>query len=508
MEASVKNIDGRRKRRYRVAVYAVCRSAREVDTAFDKLIELMLSERRESYLWGVMLDHAPSPLFRTFGDREIEERVRWRFTELCKRYPECGFFATLRGRRYSSDRCFRCENGLRGALLMLASGRDEGFSLRLTTGDTLERSDRMFVYGVAVGKETRLVPGVITSSSMREGAVCIPVGRANAFSAKREFIRSLRKDFAENYRVCGWFPLVPPRHLKTEVYRMMCENVARGGARRGKNALGIELAARCASNAVLALDNGVARYVCQAERDVDALVWEAIGVISLYSLHMLDASELGRSLEAFSLAVDCELLGTEAFNPGMLRIVLLLGAELAELMGVYGDAYIILSKRMVRQAEALRVNYESGARILKSPYSPSEMLAFRCEKTLMNEKFRGFTTLRRASDAFLYLFCREEDVKRELMRLLLSHGVGRNGIMAVDGAFFSGNALLLAVCAELREGVFSRLAFRIPEISSCSRIPEMLPNPCDGISVFPKNYRVIRGLIGQSGIERNNGFGM
>ena len=79
-----------RYRKYRVAVYAVCGSAYEVEIAFDRLIETMLSDRREDYFWGVMLDHAPSPLFRTFGDGEIEGRVRKRFDELCRDYPQCG----------------------------------------------------------------------------------------------------------------------------------------------------------------------------------------------------------------------------------------------------------------------------------------------------------------------------------------------------------------------------------------------------------------------------------
>ena len=135
-------------RRYRAAVYGVCGSASEVDSAFDRLIETMLSDRREDYFWGVMLDHAPSPLFRTFGDGEIEARVRKRFDELCRRYPSCGFFCLLRGRRYfgkGGNRYFRCEGGLYGAIRMLASGREEGFSLRLSTGDTVEHGDRIFI---------------------------------------------------------------------------------------------------------------------------------------------------------------------------------------------------------------------------------------------------------------------------------------------------------------------------------------------------------------------------
>ena len=100
----------KRVRRYRVAVYSQCGSFRDVDVAFDALTEAMLSDRREDYLWGVLLDYAPSPLFRTFGDYETEERVRDRFSEICSLYPECGFFAILRGRRYCGNGGFRCQD--------------------------------------------------------------------------------------------------------------------------------------------------------------------------------------------------------------------------------------------------------------------------------------------------------------------------------------------------------------------------------------------------------------
>ena len=76
-------------RRFRAAVYAVCGGIADVDRAFDRLILLMLSEKREAYFWGVMLDHSPSPLFRAFGDREIETRLKERFERICYEYPQC-----------------------------------------------------------------------------------------------------------------------------------------------------------------------------------------------------------------------------------------------------------------------------------------------------------------------------------------------------------------------------------------------------------------------------------
>ena len=107
---------GQRVRRYRAAVYMQCASERDVDRGFDLLIEMMLSDRREDYLWGVLMDLAPSSLFRTFGDYEIEARVRYRFDRLCAEYGECGRhfvrmnLATQRSRLL--DGLERLKNGL------------------------------------------------------------------------------------------------------------------------------------------------------------------------------------------------------------------------------------------------------------------------------------------------------------------------------------------------------------------------------------------------------------
>ena len=53
----------KRTRRYRAAVYAQCTSAREADSVFDRLTEMMLSEKRENYQWGALIDLSPSSLF-------------------------------------------------------------------------------------------------------------------------------------------------------------------------------------------------------------------------------------------------------------------------------------------------------------------------------------------------------------------------------------------------------------------------------------------------------------
>ncbi|MBR2460700.1 MAG: hypothetical protein IKB34_05685 [Clostridia bacterium] len=494
-------------RRYRAAIYAVCDGVSEVDRAFDMLVSLMLSERRESYLWGVMLDHAPASLFRTFGDREIEDRVRMRFDELRSSYPECGFFCFLRGRRYGKDRVFRCENGLPGALRMLAGGRDEGFSLRLSTGDRVEHSDRMFVCGTESIAVLRMLPGTVTSSGALGDAVSVTVGHSPAMAARWAYRGQVYGDFSRNCRVCGWLPLVSPLSAKAEIYRIYLGNSRRAPAKRSRSVgrVNDRIAEQCAAEAFLKcftaeslrgrtergtlLCKEVKQYTAEGETMADVTSWKLIGGISLYCLGRIDAVNLEKIMTECISALESACPEERSENPGFVRIALLIGASFADGMEIYDSEFCRISVKLGEMAEYIRREYEFGRRVLRSPFSPSEMLAFRCEDTLMREVFRGFAALRRLSDCFLYLLSDSDERKIRLRRLLVCRGFGKTGLSAADGTFFSGNALLLALCAEFEGKTFSRMAGSVPEITACRCVIGMLPEPTDALMLRGLDYK-------------------
>ena len=512
-------------RRCRAAVYAVCGGVKEVDRAFECLEALMLSERRESYYWGVMLDHAPGALYRTFGDREMEERARTRFSELCRKYKSCGFFCLLRSRRYGKDRVFRCENGLSGALRMLAGGRDEGFDLRLSTGDRVERSDRMLVLSIGNRDMPPIAPGTLSCSEGNAGAVMIPFPGQSGMDARRGFRRVLEGASTGNYRVFGWFPLICSPKTKTIMHRLTApffemrrisvgamEGVSRVGrgevwlreweseraGDRNSNSprfgVDIGLAARLAASC-FKHDDGTAveRYVIRSERRADIEAWSLIAGMSLYALGEIDAVILRDLMEKSRKALTIDGAPCDAFNPGLVRIALLISSLWADAMEVYDGGFANISESFGEAAEYMRVEYESGRRLLRAPFSPSEMLVYRCENVTNNGVFRGFAALRRLSDCFLYVLFGSEDEKRKLLRELLSSGFGSYGICAENGAFYSGNALLVALCAELKTRCFSRALASVPELLACRSIGALLPEAKMSRTFFSDGFKLFFG---------------
>lgn len=462
----------KRVRRYRVAVYSQCGSFRDVDVAFDALAEAMLSDRREDYLWGVLLDYAPSPLFRTFGDYETEERVRERFSEICSLYPECGFFSILRGRRYCGSGGFRCENGISGAVKALMSGKSDGCSVRLSTGDTPEHSERVFLWDIRGGSVFPLMPCDITRSSLHGGSVAVSRGGCSEKRVKQYFADSLKRDYRRNYRVCGWlsFPSAPAEEVS--VYR--CFSVPKRRRGGGDVGLNSEKAFHCVKRFFL-LENGsfsvsLLTDIC----NTDELAAAVFACVSLWGMGAVDAVNLRETLFFLTNSTLTKGCSGDGASAGFLRIALLVGAEFCDGMGECGEEFFQLAANMRAIAERLRVEYECGALPSPAPFLPCEMLAFRVSGENCASYFGGFTALKRLCDRFLYLFSDRRSDLRGILNWLLSAGIDENGLLG-DKDRFIRNALLLSVSAQLCNGSFSRIAARIPELRACARLFEALP---------------------------------
>lgn len=489
MNGRTKDVGAVRKRRYRAAVYSVCGGLKDVDRAFDALISLMLSERREDHYWGVMLDHAPSPLFRAFGDGEIEARIKKRFSELCESYPFCGFFCILRGRRYGAGRVFMCENGLGGALRLLAGGRGEGAALRLNTGDTVEHSERVFVYCLGREDGISFFPGTVSDSACIEGAVAFISEGDRGFAAKRRFLKSVNGNISENYHVCGWFPLVFSQRCEISEYRREIRYPYISGrvkksfsdTERGRHSVaweGMETAIICAEKGCGVFErnsDGATLYAESAESEADILAWRSIASIALYSLGRLDSDIF------IAFAEDCVRRIGELFcrydicSPGYIRISLLFIAAFCRELCIYQERAFIAADAATALAEKMRIAYESGESKLRTPLAPCEALAFRCFSERGTAVFRGFTALNRLCDCFLYLVVGDERAINGMGKDLFFRGFGRCGIMAAGGAHMTANCLALAFIAEKRLGTFSKAFRSEPELFSVSPVVNALP---------------------------------
>ena len=378
-----------RYRKYRVAVYAVCGSAYEVEIAFDRLIETMLSDRREDYFWGVMLDHAPSPLFRTFGDGEIEGRVRKRFDELCRDYPQCGFFCLLRGRRYAGNgggECFKCEDGLYGAIKMLAGGKDEGFTLRLSTGDTVEHSDRVFIRDIRGGDGwDGIFPGDISRSSLMDGAVFLVSGVMGDARAKKRFLRGVFDENTENYRVIGWVKFPLNRSDQVNLYRLA--DITRSDTEKQIfRKIDIESAVECAERGFMCFDNRVDGGAPRPETD-DGCAWEILVDISLAALGRIDAVNLQKRLTfRFACAREAIKAG-KVSEAAFLRVILLACAAFCDTLGTCDEMFYTLATEARGIAELLRCEYELDGCEEIAYFMPCEMVAYRMRADYENSFF-------------------------------------------------------------------------------------------------------------------------
>ena len=466
-----RGVEGKKVRRYRVAVYTQCGSVREVDAAFDTLIETMLSDRREDYLWGVLIDHAPSQLFRTLGDYEIEERTRARFEGICLDYPECGFFCILRGRRYCGNGGFRCEGGMYGAVRILLGGRSDGCAIRLCTGDTVEHSERIFIRDIRGGM-LPLLPCDVTRSSLIPDTVAV-CGRQPSSTVKKWFSKCLRGDYSGNYRAVGWFNFPFSSNDTVNAYRVFCPERSRRVEKRG-DGVNAEKAFDCAKRSFIrAAREGIS--LSYPKWEADGLAAALFAYVAVGDNMALDAVNLRETLDHITKMIADGGNVVKNGSAGFLRIALLISSAFCDGMGQYGEEYYSLALEMKRRAEDLRVAYESGRRRAVSPFLPCEMLAFRICGEQEARFFGGFTALKRICDCFCYLFSGKREQLCAMLTALLSEGFGECGVPDAEGEGMTRNALLLCVSSELCRGTFSKLAARVPEIRACAPLLSALP---------------------------------
>ena len=456
-----------------MAAYVLCYSERDVDAVFDSLTEMMLSERREDYFWGALIDLAPSTLFRTFGDHEIEERVRFRFERICADYGNCGFFAILRGRRYCGNGEFRCEDGIYGALKLLASGYGEGCSLRLSTDDTVECSNRIFVWDTRGSCGFPLFPCDITRSSFFGGTVALCCDHGTASGVRKRFLKALYGDFSENYRVIGWVSFPHSHSDGIDIYRV---NTPERRARRVTvKAMDGDIGDKAFFYAKRPFLEEGGLSVGRGERvSSDRLAALLFAYTAIGDVGAIDTVNLREKL---SDTVKTLRFASFAANgsAGFLRIALLVASAFCEGMGGYGEEFYTLASEMRDMAEVTRLAYESGRASSSSPFLPAEMLAFHVSGDGKRRFFAGFTAPIRLCDRFIYLFSASGERLDGTLRELISGGFGERGIErggAEDGML---NSLLLSVCAERKKSTFSRIVARVPELRACRTLIYSLP---------------------------------
>ena len=154
--------------------------------------------------------------------------------------------------------------------------------------------------------------------------------------------------------------------------------------------------------------------------------------------------------------------------------MLLLTAAFCDTLGTYGDGFYKLAAYSKELAEEIRRTFEPDGARRVAYFMPCEMVAFRVTAADA-VAFGGFASLRRLSDRALYLFRGGEGDMRWLFADLVSEGFGRRGVIRNGQYCRASSALLLAVCAERQNGVFSRISARIPEIRASTRVLAALP---------------------------------
>ena len=468
---------GQRVRRYRAAVYMQCASERDVDRGFDLLIEMMLSDRREDYLWGVLMDLAPSSLFRTFGDYEIEARVRYRFDRLCSEYADCGFFAILRGRRYGGRNGFRCEGGIYGALKVLAGGCGEGCSLRFCTNDAVKRSDRVFIWDARGSESVPFFPCDITRSSYLKGTVILSADGGLCFGVRRRLVKSINGENAGSYRVIGWlsFPFEPTDAVSAYGIYTPEKRIFTGVVRSRSGGRIYELAVEHAGRFFAIMVESGEGFARMRSEGIDRISAALIAYVALGELGLIDAVNLRKILSCVAEALPEEHNGALGGSMGFLRLALLISSAFCDGMGSYGEEFYAISAKLKNYAERLRLEWESGRIESDTPFLPCETLVFRRLGVRKKGVFMGFTAANRLCDRFLYLFSGDAIRQERMIVELLSCGFGEYGIEARNEDSLILNALLIALCAERQRGVFSKIFVRIPEFRACRCFFTALP---------------------------------
>lgn len=478
------------ERRRCAAVYAVCRSAADIDRALGRILSLAYTESRERYVWGLLLDLSPSLIFRACGDAVIEERVRRCFLELEAALSTCACFALLRGRRYGIDRVYRCEGGLRGALSALSRltsrSEDDVSEFTLSLGAFSDpicdgiSCESIFILQTAEYADNAL-PGTVSRSAELGTKVAVLPRRATAFSHARHKRRGNSRGIAEKtadrlYECDGWFTLGDDRDGgDARIYHYASSAERRGyprprGDRRrnGKMALHTSERAECAAECVdgclcaaFGLDMGereAKRRISELWLGEDECRCTAVGELllsatAIYALGRLELSALRNVYDALCDELEtCFVLGTRIAAPAFLRLALLICASEAEALGVDMSVMYLVCGRLKRLAELLRRRCEDG----RCAVSEQQLHLCTAEGTV----------------CLHYLALCSAHVSKESKRELLAMLCGGRSLLTRDGITRGGKAWLcdacLAVCAaaEVRTSVFSRRFTASSELSA------------------------------------------
>ena len=88
-----------------------------VESVFERLLYMCLSNYSKSYVYGAVLDLPSSVCYREMHDYEIEDKAK-RYLDMLKKRVSGSFFCVIRQRRYKpqSEYLYCCEDGAMGAL--------------------------------------------------------------------------------------------------------------------------------------------------------------------------------------------------------------------------------------------------------------------------------------------------------------------------------------------------------------------------------------------------------
>lgn len=91
-----------------------------VESVFERLLYMCLSNYSKSYVYGAVLDLPSSVCYREMHDYEIEDKAK-RYLDMLKKRVRGSFFCVIRQRRYKpqSEYLYCCEDGAMGALRAL-----------------------------------------------------------------------------------------------------------------------------------------------------------------------------------------------------------------------------------------------------------------------------------------------------------------------------------------------------------------------------------------------------
>lgn len=519
------------EKRHCALVYAVCGSVTDVDSAFDKLLMLIFSEKRERYFFGVLLDLAPAVVFRACGDGNIEERIKRRFEGLCDRVGRNGIFAFLRGRRYGIDRVYSCEGELRGALTELYSvlcGRDDdafilklgGFCERAENDinavnrkwvESNEKDDRAVITDkVFVLRSDGRFENFFTETAFRFEKECSEIiflpssEKKHLFGEGYSSSRGRSKGRGDKSTSEGWLYFFQNAGANTEyirtdeleniIFRGIAASKPKKSNKRAKFKKSIFASRRfnglpeqneldaciaCVLNSLGIGGSGaearekIMRLSVRGEECSGAVIGELLLVFTAaFEFGRIDAFELCRLYDGVCDELEYLLTVGNCFSAyGFMRLALLLCASESERLGTMESCMYIACTRFKRAAELLRYKYERGDRNDKT-LGACELAVFRCADILENNI--GITVSFDFLDLFLLACASNEtdEKRRKLLEVFNELNIDLSGIEINDTLF--ENSLAVCIASELRNNTFSRLFAASDELRVFSHTLDLL----------------------------------